>query len=347
MTYSATKIRKIRWGASRYLAHKILLDHKITDFPLDIISIIQSYPNLKVTTYRKMAIKLGRTMEEIIFANSSPDGSIHYNADSNKYFIAYNDEVENKERMYWTLAHEFGHYVLGHHIETGKTILSRDGLTDEEYDLYEKEADYFTRFLINPPSIIKEWNYINYERVMEVFKVSKAASKNTLKYLNGNLPNGRSLLAPRILKNQLANFIQRVNLGKKCVNCDSLFILQNATYCPICGNKRTIQSYKGDDCNMKYPGVDLTQNGKAVQCPRCTNDVIYLVGDFCPICGVLLVNKCTNVEKDFNGNVQYECEQALPGNSRYCHICGYESSFLANNFLEQWEDTLEREKLPF
>lgn len=350
MTYSMTKIRKIKWGVARFTAHKVLLDHSISDFPIDIISIIKSHPDLKLTTYRKMSEKQGLTIEEVIFVNSSPDGCIHYDANKRRYFIAYNDEIENKERMYWTLAHEFGHYILDHLKETGRSSMTRNDLSDAEYNLYEKEADYFTRFLINPPFIIKEWNHVTYERVMSIFKVSYTAANNTLRFISGKDPNVQSLLAPGVLKKQLAHFIQKVNVGKHCSNCNSFFVLNGSNYCPICGYASLTHFFKGDDCNVRYPGHEVSPKGKALKCPRCSNEVIYLEGDFCPQCGVLLVNKCTNTETDINGYVLSECLQVLPGNSRYCHACGFESTFLVNRLLYNWElvkEDYDREKLPF
>lgn len=297
MTYSEKTTRRIKWEHARFMAYKVLLDHKITDFPLDIVSIIKLYPDIKLLTYSEQATLLGITLQEIVVTNASPDGCLSYHAGKNKYLLAYNDNIENRERIYWTLAHEFGHYILEHHKEMDKSNLSRMRLTDEEYDLYEKEADFFVRFLINPPSIIREWKEISYYRVMDFFKVSFSAANSTLGYLKRISNDGWSVVAPYKLKKQLEPFIRKVNKGKTCTHCNSFFVLDESDFCPICGTKGPTKLFLGDDCNVKYPGHETNETGKVLTCPRCSNEDIYKDGDHCSQCGVYVVNKW-EIEKE-------------------------------------------------
>ena len=68
------------------------------------------------------------------------------------------------------------------------------------------------------------------------------------------------------------------------------------------------------------------------KCSKCENEVILENASFCNICCYDLRNLCSNQEcVNKNG-------ASLPKNSRYCHLCGYKTTYLINNLLEYWED---------
>ncbi len=349
MTYSQKKIRGVNWGMARLSAYEVLRRHNVTDFPLDLVDLINSYGDIKLMSYSELAERQKISIDEIIQTTASIDGSITYHAKRDKYIIFYNDEIEKKERIYWTLAHEFGHYILKHHKESGRSSISRMEISDEEYDLFEKEADFFARFLINPPSIIKEWREIRYDRVMSFFGVSFSAANNTLNYLKRIARNGWSVVAPEDLKIQLKYFIDKVNVGRYCFECSSLFTIDNSNYCPICGTDK-ITNLLGDDDNLIYFGFEVDQNSKALKCPKCENEELLYDGSHCIQCGVYLINRCSHIDHDFDGNKFYVCGTKLPGNARYCFKCGEESTFFTQKLLDSWETEKKRreyESLPF
>jgi RNA polymerase subunit RPABC4/transcription elongation factor Spt4 len=82
---------------------------------------------------------------------------------------------------------------------------------------------------------------------------------------------------------------------------------------------------------MIYEGFELDENSKAKVCPRCKNEQTTF-GDYCIICGSNLVNRCTGYDRDRDDY----CRTLLPGNARYCFICGDESTFLQNQILDPW-----------
>lgn len=88
---------------------------------------------------------------------------------------------------------------------------------------------------------------------------------------------------------------------------------------------------------MKYDdGYVLDENSKAIRCPKCDNEDILNEGNYCSICGVYLINQCTN-----EGNYDYNeppCEALLPSNARYCHLCGVASTYFTNGLLVDWKN---------
>lgn len=114
---------------------------------------------------------------------------------------------------------------------------------------------------------------------------------------------------------------------RKCKHCGAGIIQRYGKYCPICGQKNSLQWRDGD--NMKYSLLETYENGKLKECPTCHNEITNIEGDFCQICGNNLVNRCINDE----------CSNTspLPSNARYCPQCGFQSSFYNNNLLKAWD----------
>ncbi|MFE7151739.1 ImmA/IrrE family metallo-endopeptidase, partial [Heyndrickxia sporothermodurans] len=295
-----------------------------------------------VIKYSEMARKRNCTLEEIIEINSSEDGVIHYSGDRDKYLIAYNDVIEHQERVYWTLAHEFGHYLLGHHKESDRTSLARNEMTEEEYDAREVEANFFARFFLSPPPVIAMANLNDYQKIMDFFGVSYTAAKNTLNYIERSYKKGFRFFLPNDLFNNLKVFFNKVSYGKTCLKCGVFSYLKDSKFCPNCGSHEFHNFFKGADFNMYYPGIITNkENGKALECPVCRNQETEIEGEYCCQCGTHIVNRCTNLAKDWNGDFYHTCITPLPGNCRHCPQCGQPTTFLQNGLLKQW--TVERE----
>lgn len=60
----------------------------------------------------------------------------------------------------------------------------------------------------------------------------------------------------------------------------------------------------GERTAMQYPGLDLDAYGRTKICPVCGSDEL-LAGQYCHICGTLVVNECT-------GNCERSRKTALP-----------------------------------
>jgi len=149
---------------------------------------------------------------------------------------------------------------------------------------------------------------------------------------------------------QFHNFIHQ----KYCLTCKHHFIYENAKYCPICGGKSlvwgnprntTIFDFiqnEGIVEKMIYPKWQLNKNSKAIICPRCGNEEIHPQGDYCKICGTYLINQCLGKWKD-NGyddpwfDTEAGCGALVDGDTRYCCLCGAETTFYHNKLLQDWK----------
>ncbi|MDY7223993.1 ImmA/IrrE family metallo-endopeptidase [Halalkalibacterium halodurans] len=234
------------------------------------------------------------------------------------------------------MAHEFGHYLLGHHKESPESSLARNELRVKEIEKFEREANFFARFFLSPPPLIVEAKIDNTQKLMEFFGVSFTSANHTLKYIQDSYKKGFRFKIPSKIENILLPYAKKIIYGKTCVVCNTFFYFKKSSYCPMCGSNELHNFFRGDDFDMFYPGIEVDENSKALSCPVCSN-VETLHGDYCNQCGAFLVNVCAGkvVDTDFGDQI-ISCRISLPGNSRHCHKCGAESSFLQNGFLKKW-----------
>ncbi len=102
---------------------------------------------------------------------------------------------------------------------------------------------------------------------------------------------------------------------------------------------------------MIYKGIDVDSQGKATKCPTCNNENI-VDGSYCQICGSHIVNKCSGYDRNYNNsyfdpdfiNGTKGCGTVLSGESRYCPICGCESTFFVQDLLSDWKKSKRRKK---
>ncbi len=89
----------------------------------------------------------------------------------------YVNALENPKRMNFTIAHELGHYLLGHtsKAEYGE-LLFRRPLSNEDDPVIEKEANYFAANLLVPKDFlrktIKNYPFITDYQLGNIFGVS-------------------------------------------------------------------------------------------------------------------------------------------------------------------------------
>jgi hypothetical protein len=96
---------------------------------------------------------------------------------------------------------------------------------------------------------------------------------------------------------------------------------------------------------MIYDSFKLDQNGKALVCPRCTNEGINPLSPICKICGTNLINACAGIYEYDDGNrtlVTPSCNSIAEGNQRYCYHCGGITTFYRDGLLEDWNDEYNR-----
>ncbi|MGD9678393.1 MAG: ImmA/IrrE family metallo-endopeptidase [Vulcanibacillus sp.] len=319
-----------RYKRTTKKAQKFIIEQNINQLPVDPFSIAQTngWKIEKVSIISKdLNISINKILNNLIKSN---DGTAIYIADINEYAIIYNDNCPNKYRIRWTIMHEIGHIVLNHLEHYDVSQIARGGIPDIDYEVLEKEADFFAGLVLAPPVILHSLNIRNSIDIKNICKLSREASENRFKYYRKWVDN-KILKSPEeiIIKHNFLNFLNR----KQCLLCGHSFVSEKAYFCPICGEK-----LKWGELNMKYnDGYELDSKSKALTCPICKNESISEKGNFCSICGAYLVNECTNNEDNMYNPLPL-CGELLEGNARFCHLCGSQSTFLKRGYLTNWED---------
>lgn len=141
-------------------ASKILSDSKdIQNFPFNVSEVIRDYTDLKIATYSQ-ALKL-----EIDITLRSDEAFI---IEMNGKYILFVNEKKPKVNQKFSLAHELGHFILGHEVDSCKN--QRE----------ETEANIFAAQLLMPEHIIYELENrgenITPKVLMACFGISKTAA---------------------------------------------------------------------------------------------------------------------------------------------------------------------------
>jgi Zn-dependent peptidase ImmA (M78 family)/rRNA maturation endonuclease Nob1 len=322
-------------------ADNVLKNSSVKELPVRVKKIANSFPNLKVRTFSWFAKKRGFSHKEVCNLVNSEEGCCLYYESLDEYLILYNDKIPNKGRKRWTLAHELGHYVMNHNKISHNSSLTRSSLTEEEYNEFESEANCFARELLAPPPVLNELKINNPNDISNLCDISNEASLNVYKYIKQGAQFGikYSPNHPVILLFQ--EFISKINNTQRCLSCNYLFTSTDAAFCPCCGSNNLRKEENICRNDLINSGIITNQNLNKTHkvCPNCGNGYLPSGSNYCNICGVYLVNKCTgsahedsyrnNKWHDFHGG----CGEILDKTSRYCHRCGSSSTYFADGLL--------------
>lgn len=102
-----------------------------------------------------------------------------------KFFIYYNDNNRNKQRIRFTIMHEIGHIVLEH---------------EESCEQTESEADFFARNALAPLPIIISNKIYDLEKIVSTFDISYSCAENVSRTLATRLKYGYDELLDYELK---------------------------------------------------------------------------------------------------------------------------------------------------
>ena len=304
----------------------VLQHGNIYELPVKIKSIARSFSNIRLISYSKHMKKTGISYEKMKVFTKTDDACTDYYADSNMYYIYYNDidsNIVKVNRYRWNIAHELGHIFLNHHIANRKTRIFRCSLSSEEYNLLEREADYFAQLILVPHAALAGFKINNKQNIRYMCKISdSAAQRRYFDFIEWK----SHINAKDEYDNRIFKFYYNFVFKRRCKKCDVGLIQRYGKYCSVCGSKNTLQWGDGE---MKYPLLPTHENGKLKECTRCKNEETAVNGEFCQICGLLIVNKCSN----------YACsnKEVLPSNARYCPICGETSTFYNFKILNGWD----------
>ncbi|MEK5277644.1 MULTISPECIES: ImmA/IrrE family metallo-endopeptidase [unclassified Paenibacillus] len=303
-------------------------------FPIDPLEIIHKY-KWGVITYSELARENSISIQTVAKACQSNDAYVTFDEESETYTIAYNDTVFSRNRIRFTLMHEIGHILLNHLIDFDETILTRNSLTADKYKILENETNHFARNVLAPVYAVKQLPTISENHVSSFFGLTPIAAKVRIQLLQQDWIN-KSLQSNLLITKFKAIIFDTLNM-KICGSCYCKFSLPNSKYCPICGSKKLLKrGYR----IMKYEGYSLDNNGKALICPRCNNEDIHAKGEYCPVCGLMLVNRCTGY-KFIDSSYEDEsvpCGTIVPGYARCCHICGCSTTYYESGILPAWDE---------
>ena len=173
-------------------AWEMLKKYSHPTLPIDLGQIILSVPNLDAITYSRLAELYECSISEVAEIADSDDGTLWYRSSENDYLIAYNDTIPNEGQKRFTIAHELGHFFLKHDEVCSQPlsiVTEKLGfVSDEEYEIDEKEANYFAKRLLAPIPLIldisKMIGAIDIFTMADIFNISWTAAEYIIDNMN-------------------------------------------------------------------------------------------------------------------------------------------------------------------
>ena len=323
-----------RYDRATRKAHEFLLRDNIISFPINPFIIINEH-KWGLITYTELAKENCIHITQVVKAFQSEDGFTMY--DGVNYTIAYNDTIKSKGRIRFTLMHEIGHILLTHLVDFKETILMRNSVSEEKYNILEKETNVFARNILSPVIVVNELKLISKEEIIYYFEISETAADTRLKCIRLDLRNTTVRIANDLLK-QFRGFIYSTRHSNHCNHCGYFFVGETAQYCPICGCNGL---FKKGEKKMIYSGYDLDKNGQPRIDGKCENEKTPYVENSL-ICGTGLVNKCARTDTDNNGfqGFSESCDTLAPANARYCYNCGNQTTFFQTGLIKSWDEII-------
>ena len=175
-------------------------------YPLDLNEVLSLIPNCKLMSYQKFADINRCSVNDVITLCQSKSGCTHYDVETNRYLILVNlAETSNYGRRRWTIAHEIGHIVCGHHILSAVDKIAENSFAQINNQDYEIEADYFAVTLLSPLPLFKAFEIQSARDIQNTFGLSAEASDIRLKEYKIWLRNHRKTA----WENDIANMYKR------------------------------------------------------------------------------------------------------------------------------------------
>lgn len=141
-------INKPDYDRAAAAAMQLLIDHNVTETPINPLPILLNYPGVRVLPYTKMASDAGMDRKELIPIFGNQDAATFHldlpGMDDVRYVVVYNMRLPF-EIIWRAIARELGHIVLCH-----------DGVT-RSMEARMQEAVCFAHHLISPRPVL---NYL-------------------------------------------------------------------------------------------------------------------------------------------------------------------------------------------
>lgn len=294
-----------------------------------------------------------------LFRNKKDEGVTLKQRGDSFYTILYNDlDIDNPDRIRWTVMHELGHVFLNHLNEFEKTAIHRGGLTEGEYGVLEIEAHMFAAEMFAPTPVMLLYNGISEDqlRVMCGLSEEAAAKRYTSLYLQQYHPPTsydqkiirnfsafmhRGLAAEAVYKGTqniigFGNYIKYLKLSRKCPHCYSYTTIPSAKYCIYCGEEFVEPEW---DWSGNWYGQD---DDELVQHPsprhysfenvRKNADWEHDKFQHCPVCQNEEISVFAEYCQICGQRLRNMCvaeDKSVSVKARYCPDCGSETTFKA------------------
>lgn len=176
----------------RNASWQCLVDCKITSLPVPVSDICELY-NGKVIND-----------SDIHKLKASESGRI-YAIDGYPYVVV--NDNESVQRIRFTIAHELGHYLLGH---LGSDLINLNRRYDYIKPIQETEADVFASRLLAPACVLWGINAKTAEQIASVCNISYEAAKIRAERMEILRKRGKFLTSPleRCVYQQFESHIQ-------------------------------------------------------------------------------------------------------------------------------------------
>ena len=201
----------IRTPRYRYVHQRVkdfVQEMKINSLPVDPIKLIE-INKWTLRTFQFYAQKHGVSLKDVIEAYGTEDAFTVYC--NGNYSIAYNDRIRSIGRIRFSLMHEIGHIYLRHLEEFNKTILSRGGLTKQEYKALESEADTFAAEVLAPYEVMLALEWSNYKIIQKMCGLSvQAAQIRASQIFNLRLNGLSGIMIPRLLNIFIISYLNDI-----------------------------------------------------------------------------------------------------------------------------------------
>lgn len=318
---------------------EVLEDAEISSFPIDFKQIFKHYRlQMRLRTYKQFSKERGLSISEIK-NKYGEDGFASMDAETNRCTVCYNSDSPYKNRIRFTIAHEIGHFFMEHFLDANTSVLRRAEISEELYDVLEKEANCFARNLLCPAPIANavmlqgqhesEYPGVTYSgsdnrikkmsadsmparRISRTFLVTEKAAKTRQHFLVDDL------MAIEYCGYEVA-FLKNIRIRARwiCRRCGSPKV-SSGFYCQECGNKQFTYNLPVIDLPDAIPVMD---DGRFLHCPKCGNQEISTGASYCRICGEPLYNLCIG---EHHSNHPF---------AKFCTVCSKETVFNMNGLL--------------
>lgn len=183
---------------ARDASWRVIAENNINSLPIDVFELARKM-GIKVFTYSK-GRRIMRIMQ--IARLKSKNDALYVRFLGRKY-IFYDDTVENKGRIRFTIAHEIGHHVL-EHIKIGSFFLPRcaERRRGKAAGVTEREANIFASRLLAPSIVLHHLNIDTPQEIAKLCEISNEAAEyraNRMKKLNKRDKFSTSRLEQRAL----------------------------------------------------------------------------------------------------------------------------------------------------